>query len=613
MLTYLHRNIVFLLFSVSCLTVSPSFGQDNGQIQFNLGKQFYGEGEFDKSSEIFEELYKKSKSEEVYEYLLTSYVSAKMYKAAEKLVEKKIKDFPKSTLYPIDLGFVYTAAADEKKATKSFEKSLALLPADNQEIIVCAGRFLKRKQANWAIQCYLKGRKLVHNDYPFSFELADVYRSQDNYSEMINEYLYVLEYGEGYLSEVQNALLNAIGEDPQGRKKQVLKDNLLKKIQENPSNDLYLEMLIWELIQEKEFSAALTQTKAIDKRKREDGQRLMRLSELCLKNEDYDNAAKALKYVIDKGENSMYYRHAKMNLLKVLNQKITTRPDYTTQDLSELQSAYVSGLNELGKNTFTLEMMQDYAHLLAFFLHQPEKAIVLLKEAIAMPRASVQQIADSKLELGDIYLISNKIWDASLLYSQVELDFKYDVIGQDAKYRNAKISYYSGDFKWAKAQLDVLKAATDRYIANDAMYLSILITSNTLLDTITTPLEMFARADLLEFQNQDSLSMLTLDSLEKEFKSRYNLMDDVSYLRAQIYLKKHLWTQAAEALQKTYEYKDLLADDALFKLAELYENVLNDKVKAQAKYEEILFKFPGSIYVEEARKRFRRLRGDKEF
>ena len=89
MLTYLHRNIVFLLFSVSCLTVSPSFGQDNGQIQFNLGKQFYGEGEFDKSSEIFEELYKKSKSEEVYEYLLTSYVSAKMYKAAEKLVEKK--------------------------------------------------------------------------------------------------------------------------------------------------------------------------------------------------------------------------------------------------------------------------------------------------------------------------------------------------------------------------------------------------------------------------------------------------------------------------------------------------------------------------------------------
>ncbi|MCX6183420.1 MAG: tetratricopeptide repeat protein [Bacteroidetes bacterium] len=583
------------------------------QIQLDLGKQFYSEGAYDKSSEIFEELYKKYKTEENYEYLLNSYVGSKNYKSAEKLVEKKIKEFPQSTLFQIDLGFVFSAAGDEKKTIKSFEKALQLLPADNQEIIFTAARFIKRKQNDWAIQTYLKGRKLVHNDYPFSFELAEVYKSQGNISEMMNEYLFVLEYGEGYLAEVQNALINAIGDDASGKKKKVLKDNLLKKIQENPNNDLYLEMLVWELIQEKEFSTALIQTKALDKRKREEGERLIRLSEFCLKNEDYETAAKALKYVIEKGESSMYYRRAKMDYVKVLNQKITTRPDYTPQDLNELENAYVSGLKELGKNTFTLEMMQDYSHLLAFYLHNTNKAIELLQEAIAMPRASTQQIAECKLELGDIYLISNKIWDASLLYSQVELDFKFDVLGQDAKYRNAKISYYTGDFKWAKAQLDILKAATDRLIANDAMYLSLLITGNTIMDTITTPLEMFARADLLEFQNKDSLCLLTLDSLESEFKSRYNLMDDVMYLRAQIYLKKHQWTEAADALQKTYEHKDLLADDALFQLANLYENILNDKAKAQEKYEEILFKFPGSIYVEEARKRFRRLRGDKEF
>ncbi len=608
----IKSNIALLLFSFLLLHFSV-VAQDKMQIQLDLGKQFYNEGAYDKSAEIFEELYKKNKSEENYEYLLNSYIGIKNYKSAEKLVEKKIKEFPQSTLFPIDLGYVYAASGQDEKAVKNFEKALKLLPADNQQIIFTASRFLKRKQSQWAIQTYLAGRKLVHNDYPFSFELAEVYKAEGNISEMINEYLFVLEYGEGYLTEVQNALINAIGEDASGKKKKVLKENLLKKIQENPNNDLYLEMLVWELIQEKEFSAAITQTKALDKRKREEGQRLIRLSELCLKNEDYENAAKALKYVIEKGENSIYYRRAKMDLVKVLNQKITTRPDYTVQDLTELQNAYVSGLKELGKNSFTLEMMRDYAHLLAFYLHDTKKAISLLQEAIDMPRTSTQQIAECKLELGDIYLISDKIWDASLLYSQVELDFKFDVLGQDAKYRNAKISYYTGDFKWAKAQLDILKAATDRLIANDAMYLSILITTNTLMDTITTPLEMFARADLLEFQNQDSLCLRTLDSLEKEYKSRFNLMDDVLFLRAQVFLKKHQWIQAAEALQKTYEYKDLLADDALFKLADLYETVLNDKVKAQEKYEEILFKFPGSIYVEEARKRFRRLRGDKEF
>ncbi|MFM7022375.1 MAG: tetratricopeptide repeat protein [Flavobacteriales bacterium] len=604
-------NIVLLL-GLLLLTFAVA-AQDKSQLQLDLAKQFYSEGSFDKSAEIFEDLYKKSRTEEIYEYLLNAYIGSKNFKSAENLVEKKIKENAQSTFYPIDLGFVQTAAGDEKKALKSFEKALELLPADNQEIIFTAGRFLKRKQPNWAVQTYLKGRKLVHNDYPFSFELAEVYKSQGNISQMMNEYIYVLEYGEAYIPEVQNALINAIGDDPSGKKKKALKESLLKKIQENPNNDLYLEMLVWELIQEKEFTAALTQTKALDKRKREEGHRLIRLSELALKNEDYETASKALKYVIDKGESSMYYRRAKIDLVKVLNQKITTRPDYTPQDLAELETAYISGLKELGKNTFTLEMMKDYAHLLAFYLHDTKKATVLLQEAVTMPRASAQQIADCKLELGDIYLISDKIWDASLLYSQVELDFKYDVIGQDAKYRNAKISYYTGDFKWAKAQLDVLKAATDKLIANDAMYLSILITDNTIMDTITTPLEMFARADLLEFQNKDSLCLLTLDSLEQQFKSRYNLMDDVMFLRAQIYLKKHQWEKAAEALQKTYEYKDLLADDALFKLADLYENILGDKVKAQAKYEEILFKFPGSIYVEEARKRFRRLRGDKEF
>ena len=72
-------------------------------------------------------------------------------------------------------------------------------------------------------------------------------------------------------------------------------------------------------------------------------------------------------------------------------------------------------------------------------------------------------------------------------------------------------------------------------------------------------------------------------------------------------------TSLLKYLQKTYEHKDLLADDALFKMADLYETVLNDKAKAQEKYQEIIFKFPGSIYVEEARKRFRTLRGDEKF
>ena len=80
----------------------------------------------------------------------------KNYKDGEKLVDKKIKDFPQLAAYHIDLGYIFFLQEDEKKATKSFEKALSLLPADNQEIIFVARRFQKRKQDNWAIQTYLK-------------------------------------------------------------------------------------------------------------------------------------------------------------------------------------------------------------------------------------------------------------------------------------------------------------------------------------------------------------------------------------------------------------------------------------------------------------------------
>lgn len=603
--------ILLLLFSLCFLT---SFAQqDKQQVQHNLAVQFYSNGELDKAAEIFESLYKKTKSEEYYEYLYQCYTQLKNFKDAEKLTEKKVKDFPQNAIYQIDLGNIYSLQEEEKKANKAFEKALSLMTPDNQEIIFIARRFQKRKKDEWAIQTYLKGRKLINNDYPFSFELADIYRSQNKFTEMVNEYLFVLEYGRYYLDDVETALSTAIGEDIGGKKKQILKEALLKKIQEKPDNDLYLEVLIWEYLQEKNFSAAFVQMKAIDKRKKEEGYRLLLLSDLAAKNNDYETATKALQYVIDLGKNNMYYLQAKTKYLYVLTQKITTRSDYTSNDLTQLDEAYKNTIKELGKNRYTIDLLKDHAHLQAFYLHQNKIAIKTLKDAINIGDATQRQVADSKLELGDVYLISDSIWEASLLYSQVDLDFKNEIIGQDARYRNAKISYYTGDFKWAKAQLDVLKSATDRLIANDAMYLSILITDNTLLDTITTPLEMFARADLMEFQNKDSLCLLTLDSLEKEYKSRYNLMDDVMYKRAEIAIKKHQYTEAANYLQKTYEYKDLLADDALFKLAELYETVLNDKAKAQEKYQEIMFKFPGSIYVEEARKRFRTLRGDEKF
>jgi outer membrane protein assembly factor BamD (BamD/ComL family) len=46
------------------------------------------------------------------------------------------------------------------------------------------------------------------------------------------------------------------------------------------------------------------------------------------------------------------------------------------------------------------------------------------------------------------------------------------------------------------------------------------------------------------------------------------------------------------------------------RIGEIYENRLKDKQKAIEAYEAVLINYPTSLYLEEARKRIRLLRGD---
>jgi TolA-binding protein len=209
-------------------------------------------------------------------------------------------------------------------------------------------------------------------------------------------------------------------------------------------------------------------------------------------------------------------------------------------------------------------------------------------------------------------LLNGEIWEASLLYSQVEKDFKYEAIGQEAKFKNAKLSFYAGDFSWAKTQADVLKGATTKLIANDALNLSLIISDAIGIDTNELPLRLFASAELMAIQHKFQEAIARMDSINLLF-SNNTLGDDINYAKAQIFHTQGKFTDTEIMLKNIVEYypKELYGDDAQFKLAELYDKKINDKEKAKQAYQDLLTNYPGSIYTVEARKRFRELRGDK--
>ena len=575
-----------------------------------LASQFYQNKDFDKALSYYEDLYSKKSQQLFYQPYLTCLLETKDFKKAEKTVKKQIKQNPNALNFVVDLGNVYLREEEPQKAKNSWEQAIKSIQSDDQ-VFVLATAFVAISQYDLAIATYLKGRKISQNNYPFSFELAEVYKLKGDKLAMIGEYLDMLETNDSYIQTVQNALQSSFNYDANPEQNELVKNELLKRIQQSPDKTILSELLIWMQIQLKDWEGALIQVKALDKRKKEEGVRVMELAQLFVQNESYDMAVKAYQYVIAKGKTNYFYTSARMELLNATYQKIVSNGNYTEQELINLEKNYAETLEELGKNTGTVSLLKALAHLKAFYLHKPDEAIAILEEAIALPQLESHIKADCKLELADILLVTGDIWEASLRYSQVEKEFKYDAIGQEAKFRNARISYYTGDFKWAQSQLDVLKGATSKLIANDAMDLSLRISDALAIDTNTAPLLIFARADLLIFQNKDDLAIQTLDSITKLFPN-HALADDILFKKAGLD-EKHGRYEAAAALYNTIltDYGgDILADDALFKLAELNENHFKNTDKAKALYQELLEKYPGSLYVVEARKRFRRLRGD---
>ncbi len=439
----------------------------------------------------------------------------------------------------VDLGTLYSDSGNKSKSKSEYEQALKLLQPDQKHIIALANSFVEIKEWNYAIQTYERGRKLLGGFYPFYIEIADVCSKRGDIPGMVNQYLNLLDDYPEQIQTVQNGLQVSFGEDQDENKNDITKTALLKRIQAQPEKVVFSELLIWFFVQEKNFDGAYIQAKALDKRLREDGSRLMTLGQLAVTNEEYSAATKCYKYVVEKGRDNFHYVNARIAMLNASFKKITSQHHYVMDELLTLESDFNATLSELGKNAGTAMLIKNLAHLEAFYLNNTDKAKELLEHAISLPGIQQAVQANCKLELGNIFLMTGEIWEASLLYSQVDLDFKHEPIGQEAKFRNAKLSFYNGEFKWAQAQLDVLKAATTKLISNNAMELSLTISDNLKEDGDSLALSMFSRADLLDYRNQKGQAFKTLDSILVKFP-RTSLADDILYKKYKMYSKSEI-------------------------------------------------------------------------
>jgi len=582
------KHLIFLLGIMLC-TLSLRAQETD----MELADYYYNQGMFEQAKLYYEKIYKTNKTSKVFNNYLNTLIELRDFEEAEKMAKKKIKEDAKDGVGYVKLGDLYRKFNMPEKANEQFDEAVKRVEPTRSNIQRLANEFGIINEYNYALKVYEKGRTQSKDGYNFTYEVANMKGNLGDREGMTEAFLDLIAEEEHYLQTVQNSFNRLLNLEENTENMEMLKTALLKRAQKFPDKPVYAEMLAWLFMQKKDFASALVQSIALDKRQNENGSRLINLAQLALNNSDYETARKAYQAVIEKGPASDYYITARIEKLQVSKQELAQKPGSDTGLYGQLEIDYIAALNEIGRSYETAILMKELAHIQAFHLKKSLDAVGLLRETIALPGISNKTQAVCKLELGDVQVFNGDIWDASLLFSQVELDFK-------------------GDFEWAQGQLDALKASTSKLISNDAIDLSLLITDNFNMDTTTAPMMMFARADLLGYQNRYNECIITLDSILTEYPS-HSLTDEIKMLKASIYMKEAKFDLARDLYQNVVDlhFADITADDALFKLALLQEQVYLDNAKAMSLYEKLITEFPASLYVVEARKHFRALRGDE--
>jgi tetratricopeptide (TPR) repeat protein len=588
-------------------------GQNHADIQ--LANEYLVKGDKKKAMDLYKDL---SRGEANVPLIHNNYINLMIdvgaFDEALEYLKRIMRRDPENMQYKLDVGLVYVRSGEVSKADRYFKEMSGQVRSNMQLAKMMSDYLAARSLSEYSIMALNECRNYLGNPYLFCLELAMLYRIQGQQDKMVQEYLSYVTQSSANIQYVKN-VMQALLTKPE--ELESLERLLYDKVQQNPDVEVYSDLLIWVTMQQKNFYASFIQARAYDKRYKREGEKSLEVARVALDNDDYDNASRIYRYVIKEYKGTSNHLLARLGLIRTREARVKQTFPVNADSVSALIEDYEEFIAEYPTNPNSLEAARNQALLYANFLDKKDSAIDILNNLINNPRATLYLKSKAKLDLGDIYLLKGEAWESTLLYSQVEKTQKENPVGYEAKLKNAKLSYFKGNFRLAQEHLDILKEATTREISNDAMDLSMRIKENIAFDSVGEALKQYAIVELLLYQNKIDSALTKINNLKQGISggsafSNQTILDDVYWLEANIRMKRGEFEESIALLQKVLdEYPDdVLADDAFFLQGEIYERQLKDKDKAMEIYREFLTRYAGSVYAAEARKRFRTLRGD---
>lgn len=624
-----------------CIVSSAVVGQSNNgnnptpnpDSNKELAYVLYNQNDFTRAAILLEDIVEANPRDQLsYRRYLQCLIKTNQQEKAIKFIKKKVKKSTYPILYVVDECYVnttfpdgpnkqkYTLRAEELKALIIEQLTVHAMEQMGQQHIAIAQRFEQYELKEYAIAVLQSADQILGDINPeISNKLAELYMETGNREKGLQRYVMLMLSGVPFES-MKQVFETQITDSADYV---LLQRLLLKQIEQNPEVTAFSEGLKWTFVKQGNWQSAFLYTRSIDKRLKENGERVFELGELCQSNGEYPVALQCFQYCIGLKETFFDPALAQAKWIDV-TYDITMKGRPRIEDVIQLQKQMLAFEQNYGPQEASLFNALKYAQLLIRYdslfavtqesgkISGSQQAINLLEKYID-PSTHLKKIslAKVKMTLGDVLLSRGDVWTSELLYAQVEKDFTEEEMGQFAKFKRAELSFYRGDFDWASMQLEVLKSATTQLISNDAMELALVIIDNLGIDSNYTALTWYGKALLAEKQQHYKLANKYLDSITTEFPG-HGLSDEILYVKARMAETNGDYVAATnllETLSIAYNF-DILADNSLYKLGMLYMYSMNQPEKAKIAFEKLIEKYSSSVYIVDARREYRKIRGN---
>ncbi|WP_254712372.1 tetratricopeptide repeat protein [Polaribacter sp. BM10] len=581
--------------------------QTNAKNNYLLAENYYREGAYEKATQIYKKLYTSSPFNTTYlSRLISCYQETDQFILAENLLKSRIKANKSQAYLYVYLGYNYQRQQQTEKASENYKLALNSLDKMPSYGGIIGRLFKEYNLLDNAILAYEKAME-ANKNANYNFQIAQIYGEKGDFKKMFESYIDLVDKNEQYFDLVQRYTSKYITDDAENEANILFRKTLLRKSASNPK-DVWNVLLSWLFTQQKDYNKAFIQENALYQRNTQDLGAIFTLGKIAFENNSYEAAKQCFDFIVEKSSTKSETINAHLFLMKIAIE--TNNP--------ETENLFKDLFLVFGKNSSTIKLQVAYADYLTFTKNEPQQANTVLEKALSYANSKFDK-ARIKLKLGDVLVFTNKFNKALIYFSQIQTQLKNHELAQEARFKVAQTSYFKGDFEWAKAQLKVLKGSTTQLIANDAVNLFLKISDNEPVDSIPSGLKQLAKAELLAFQNKDKAALSELNSLITRKDIFINgfipsevIYDDVLFFKAKLLIKQKKYEEAITALNKIIAADDqgFLTDDVYFMMAETYNNHLKNSEKAQEYYQKIIFDHTSSIYLVDARKKFRKLRGD---